>query len=182
VPTLDLTQSEENEVAADTHNVSSRRSTLPYGDHEEHETTEFSVSPGSGVGRHTSNGSASSELPSLADMFKPKPGEWDCQTCKTCNKPTATIRCMVCWEKPGAPAQAAVGGRAGGTTFSFGTQAAAAASSSVAPAGGSGLSAQDESRLDRILETFDAIVATQDALRAESEEKLRSLKQCMRFG
>ena len=49
---------------------------------------------------------ASSELPSLADMFKPKPGEWDCQTCKTRNKPTATIRCMACWEKPGAPAQA----------------------------------------------------------------------------
>jgi hypothetical protein len=55
VPTLDLTQSEENAVAADTHNVSSRRSTLPYGDHDEHETTEFSVKPSSGVGRHTSN-------------------------------------------------------------------------------------------------------------------------------
>jgi len=99
VPILDLTQSEENAVAADTHNVSSRRSTLPYGDSEEHETTEFSVKPSSGVGRHTSNGSvlcstfvlsepgdkndvASSKLPSLADMFKPKAGEWDCQTCK----------------------------------------------------------------------------------------------------
>jgi len=180
VPTLDLTQSKENVVAADTHKVSSRRSTLPYGDHDEHETTAFSVKPSSGVGRHTSNGSvscatfvfsepgdkndvpvqpaseavknsgdgmsaangraASSELPSLADMFKPKPGEWDCPTCKKRNKPTATIKCMACWEaKPGAPAQAAVGGRAGGATFSFGTQAAAAASSSVAPAGGSGL-------------------------------------------
>ena len=59
MPTLDLTQSEENEVAADTHNVSSRRSTLPYGDHDEHETTEFSVKPSSGVGRHTYNGSVS---------------------------------------------------------------------------------------------------------------------------
>ena len=75
---------------------------------------------------------ASSELPSLADMFKPKPGEWDCPTCKTRNKPTATIKCMACEEaKPGAPAQAAVGGSAGGATFSFGTKAAAAASSSV---------------------------------------------------
>ena len=174
MPTLDQTQSEENEVAADTHKVRSRRSTLPYGDHEEHETTEFSVKPSFGVGRHTSNGSvsrytlvfsepsnkndvhendaggteiaavsakslpssfrastaaagsstgaasggssgfslgatksaapvqpasatvknsadgmsaangqaASSELPSMADMFKPKAGEWDCQTCK----------------------------------------------------------------------------------------------------
>jgi hypothetical protein len=58
-------------------------------------------------GMSAANGQeASSELPSLADMFKPKPGEWDCQTCKTRNKPTATIRCMACWEKPGAPAQA----------------------------------------------------------------------------
>jgi len=40
VPTLDLTQSEENEVAAATHKVRSRRSTLPYGDHEEHEAIE----------------------------------------------------------------------------------------------------------------------------------------------
>jgi hypothetical protein len=38
------------------------------------------------------------------------------------------------------PAQAAVGGSAGGATFSFGTKATAAASSSVASAGGSGLS------------------------------------------
>ena len=177
MPTLDLTQSEENEVAVDTHNVRSRHSTLPYGDHGEHETTEFSVNSSSVVGRHTSNGSvssstfvfsepsdkndvhendaggteiaavpakslpsifrastaaagsstgaasvgssgfslgstksaapvqpasaavknsaergqeAASELPSLADMFKPKPDEWDCQTCKTRNKPTAT--------------------------------------------------------------------------------------------
>jgi hypothetical protein len=40
VPTLDLTQSEENEVAAATHKVRSRRSTLPYVDHEEHEAIE----------------------------------------------------------------------------------------------------------------------------------------------
>jgi hypothetical protein len=32
---------------------------LPDGDQEEHETTEFSVKPSSGVGRHTSNGSVS---------------------------------------------------------------------------------------------------------------------------
>jgi hypothetical protein len=139
-----LTQSEENEVAADTHNERSRRSTLPYGDQEEHETTAKYL-PGSfrapTVAAGTSTGVASdgpsgfslgatksaapvqpasaavknsaergqeaaSELPSLADMFKPKPGEWDCQTCKTRNKPTDTIRCMACGEKPGAPAQA----------------------------------------------------------------------------
>ena len=139
-----LTQSEENEVAADTHNERSRRSTLPYGDQEEHETTAKYL-PGSfrapTVATGTSTGVASdgpsgfalgatksaapvqpasaavknsaergqeaaSELPSLADMFKPKPGEWDCQTCKTRNKPTDTIRCMACGEKPGAPAQA----------------------------------------------------------------------------
>ena len=60
MPTLYLTQSEENEVAVDTHNVRSRHSTLPYGDHGEHETTEFSVNSSSVVGRHTSNGSVSS--------------------------------------------------------------------------------------------------------------------------
>jgi LSD1 subclass zinc finger protein len=93
---------------------------------------------------------AASELPSRADMFKPKPGEWDCQTCKTLARypPTATIRCVLCWEKPGAPAQAAVGG----------------------------------SRLDRLIETYDAIraaQAAQDALRAEwkEKEKLRPLSQ-----
>ena len=180
-----LTQSEENEVAADTHNERSRRSTLPYGDQEEHETTAKYL-PGSfrapTVATGTSTGVASdgpsgfalgatksaapvqpasaavknsaergqeaaSELPSRADMFKPKPGEWDCQTCKTLARypPTATIRCVVCWEKPGAPAQAAVGG----------------------------------SRLDRLIETYDAIRAAQDALRAEWEEKekLRPLSQ-----
>jgi len=180
-----LTQSEENEVAADTHNERSRRSTLPYGDQEEHETTAKYL-PGSfrapTVATGTSTGVASdgpsgfalgatksaapvqpasaavknsaergqeaaSELPSRADMFKPKPGEWDCQTCKTLARypPTATIRCVVCWEKPGAPAQAAVGG----------------------------------SRLDRLIETYDAIRAAQDALSAEWEEKekLRPLSQ-----
>jgi hypothetical protein len=183
-----LTQSEENEVAADTHNERSRRSTLPYGDQEEHETTAKYL-PGSfrapTVATGTSTGVASdgpsgfalgatksaapvqpasaavknsaergqeaaSELPSRADMFKPKPGEWDCQTCKTLARypPTATIRCVVCWEKPGAPAQAAVGG----------------------------------SRLDRLIETYDAIraaQAAQDALRAEwkEKEKLRPLSQ-----
>jgi hypothetical protein len=294
VPTIDLTQSEENKVAADTHKVRSSRSTLPYDDHEEHETTEFSVKPSFGVGRHTSNGSvsrytlvfsepsnkndvhendaggteiaavpakslpssfrastaaagsstgaasggssgfslgatksaapvqpasatvknsadgmsaangqaASSELPSMADMFKPKPGEWDCPTCKTRNKPTATIRCMACEEaKPGAPAQAAVGGSAGGATFSFGTKAAAAASSSVAPAGGSGLSsggfgassaapqsapavsgsfsfvAQDEAAAAQDEPQLDRICAMFDAFRAELEEQLRSLSQ-----
>jgi hypothetical protein len=213
VPTL--TQSEENEVAADTHNERSRRSTLPYGDQEEHETTAKSlpssfraptvaagtstgaasggssgfslgaaksaapVQPASEAVKNSADGmsaangqaendvpvqpasetvkksadgmsaangqAASSELSSLADMFKPKPGEWDCQTCKTLARytPTATIRCMACWEKPGAPAQAAVGG----------------------------------SRLDRIIETFDACHAAQDALRAELEEKLRPLSQ-----
>ena len=55
---------------------------------------------------------------------------------------------MACWEKPGAPAQAEVGG----------------------------------SRLDRLIETYDAIRAAQDAadaLRAEWEEKekLRPLSQ-----
>jgi hypothetical protein len=52
---------------------------------------------------------------------------------------------VVCWEKPGAPAQAAVGG----------------------------------SRLDRLIETYDAIRAAQDALCAEWEEKekLRPLSQ-----
>ena len=52
---------------------------------------------------------------------------------------------MVCWEKPGAPAQAAVGG----------------------------------SCLDRLIETYDAIRAAQDALSAEWEEKekLRPLSQ-----
>jgi hypothetical protein len=147
VPTL--TQSEENEVAADTHNERSRRSTLPYGDQEEHETTAKSlpssfraptVAAGTSTGAASGGSSgfslgatksaapvqqasaavknsadgmsaangqeASSELPSLADMFKPQPCEWDCQTFKTRNKPTATIRCMACWEKPGAPAQA----------------------------------------------------------------------------
>jgi hypothetical protein len=127
-----LTQSEENEVAADTHNERSRRSTLPYGDQEEHETTAKYL-PGSfrapTVATGTSTGVASdgpsgfalgatksaapvqpasaavknsaergqeaaSELPSRADMFKPKPGEWDCQTCKTLARYplTATIR------------------------------------------------------------------------------------------
>jgi hypothetical protein len=57
-PGMSFSDSEENAVAADTHNVSSRRSTLPYGDHDEHETTEFSVKPSSGVGRHTSNARA----------------------------------------------------------------------------------------------------------------------------
>ena len=48
---------------------------------------------------------------------------------------------MACEEaKPGAPAQAAVGGSAGGATISFGTKEAAAGSSSVATAGGLGLS------------------------------------------
>jgi hypothetical protein len=59
VPMLDLNQSEKNEATADAHMVGSRRSTLLYGDQEEHETTEFSVKPSSGVGRHTSNGSVS---------------------------------------------------------------------------------------------------------------------------
>ena len=188
VPMLDLNQSEKNEATADAHMVGSRRSTLPYGDQEEHETTAKYL-PGSfrapTVATGTSTGVASdgpsgfalgatksaapvqpasaavknsaergqeaaSELPSRADMFKPKPGEWDCQACKTCKTlarypPTATIRCVLCWEKPGAPAQAAVGG----------------------------------SRLDRLIETFDACRAAQDALHAEWEEKekLRPLSQ-----
>ncbi len=186
VPMLDLNQSEKNEATADAHMVGSRRSTLPYGDQEEHETTAKYL-PGSvrapTVAAGTSTGVASdgpsgfslgatksaapvqpasaavknsaergqeaaSELPSLADMFKPKPGEWDCQTCKTRNKPTDTIRCMACEEKPGAPAQAEVG----------------------------------RSRLDRLIETYDAIraaQAAQDALRAEwkEKEKLRPLSQ-----
>jgi len=52
---------------------------------------------------------------------------------------------VVCWEKPGAPAQAEVG----------------------------------RSRLDRLIETYDAIRAAQDALSAEWEEKekLRPLSQ-----
>jgi hypothetical protein len=124
-PSLDLNQSEENEATADTHMVRSRRSTLPYDDQEEHETTAKSLpssfraptvsagtSTGAASGRSSgfslgatksaapvqlasatvknsadgmsaANGQeASSELPLLADMFKPKPGEWDCQTCK----------------------------------------------------------------------------------------------------
>ena len=188
VPMLDLNQSEKNEATADAHMVGSRRSTLPYGDQEEHETTAKYL-PGSfrapTVATGTSTGVASdgpsgfalgatksaapvqptsaavknsaergqeaaSELPSRADMFKPKPGEWDCQTCKTLARypPTATIRCVLCWEKPGAPAQAEVG----------------------------------RSRLDRLIETYDAIraaQAAQDALRAEwkEKEKLRPLSQ-----
>jgi hypothetical protein len=191
VPMLDLNQSEKNEATADAHMVGSRRSTLPYGDQEEHETTAKYL-PGSfrapTVATGTSTGVASdgpsgfalgatksaapvqptsaavknsaergqeaaSELPSRADMFKPKPGEWDCQACKTCKTlarypPTATIRCVLCWEKPGAPAQAEVG----------------------------------RSRLDRLIETYDAIraaQAAQDALRAEwkEKEKLRPLSQ-----
>ena len=36
VPMLDLNQSEKNEATADAHMVGSRRSTLPYGDRNEH--------------------------------------------------------------------------------------------------------------------------------------------------
>ena len=99
------------------------------------------------------------------------------------------------------PAQAAVGGSAGGATFSFGTKAAAAASSSVAPAGGSGLSsggfgassaapqsapavsgsfsfvAQDEAAAAQDEPQLDRICAMFDAFRAELEEQLRSLSQ-----
>jgi len=39
-PALDLNQSEKNETTADTHMVRSRRSTLPYGDRNEHEMIE----------------------------------------------------------------------------------------------------------------------------------------------
>ena len=73
---------------------------------------------------------ASSALPSLADMFKPKPGEWDCAKCMTRNKADAKVKCMSCEEpKPGAPAPSGGGGSAGGASFSFGTKAAAAAKS-----------------------------------------------------
>ena len=40
VPMLDLNQSEKNEATADAHMVGSRRSTLPYGDRNEHEMIE----------------------------------------------------------------------------------------------------------------------------------------------
>ena len=37
-------------------------------------------------------------LPSLAEMFKAKPGEWDCANCWTRNKPEAQVKCMSCEE------------------------------------------------------------------------------------
>jgi hypothetical protein len=46
-------------LAATSRTPKSTLTCLPDGDQEEHETTEFSVKPSSGVGRHTSNGSVS---------------------------------------------------------------------------------------------------------------------------
>ena len=80
--------------------------------------------------------SASSGLPSLADMFKPKPGEWDCPKCMTRNKADAKVKCMSCEEpKPGAPADTG-GAAAAPSAFQFGTSAPVAPAASSGSSGG----------------------------------------------
>ena len=79
---------------------------------------------------------APSGLPSLADMFKPKPGEWDCPKCMTRNKADAKFKCMSCEEpKPGAPADTG-GAAAAPSAFQFGTSALIAPAVSSGSSGG----------------------------------------------
>lgn len=114
------------------------------GDDEADADTSFtskSFQKGSGNASESASaqGASSSQL-SLADLFKAKPGEWDCPKCMTRNKAEAKFKCMACEEaKPGAPSASAFGASAGSVDsgFQFGTKAPAAAKP-AAPAISSG--------------------------------------------
>ena len=68
--------------------------------------------------------SASSGQLSLSEMFKPKPGEWDCPKCMTRNKADAKVKCMACEEaKPGADAATREGRTEESAAFQFGSKA-----------------------------------------------------------
>ena len=74
----------------------------------------------------TNGQGASTSSTSLWEMFKPKPGEWDCEKCMTRNKAEAKVKCMSCEEpKPGAASDA------GYNAIQFGSALAPAASSAV---------------------------------------------------
>ena len=82
--------------------------------------------------------SASSGQLSLSEMFKPKPGEWDCPKCMTRNKADAKVKCMACEEaKPGADAATREGRTEESAAFQFGSKApVTTALSSLGPATG----------------------------------------------
>eukprot|EP00281_Chroomonas_sp_CCMP1168_P029581 CAMPEP_0206249490 /NCGR_PEP_ID=MMETSP0047_2-20121206/20936_1 /ASSEMBLY_ACC=CAM_ASM_000192 /TAXON_ID=195065 /ORGANISM="Chroomonas mesostigmatica_cf, Strain CCMP1168" /LENGTH=183 /DNA_ID=CAMNT_0053675215 /DNA_START=15 /DNA_END=562 /DNA_ORIENTATION=+ len=66
---------------------------------------------------------AAASTGSLADLFKPKPGQWRCADCMTMNEATATHMCASCEaKKPDAPT--AAGAPAAAPSFQFGTPAA----------------------------------------------------------
>ena len=79
-----------------------------------------------------------SEQLSLSEMFKPKPGEWDCPKCMTRNKADAKVKCMACEEaKPGADAATREGRTEESAAFQFGSKApVTTALSSLGPATG----------------------------------------------